>query len=88
MASSPSLEPPSGSPPVLPGGPPRTGNGNGYLVSPAIRNGIAIVITAVWASTFIASIFLPMFQPSPFVHMAMLGLAAAVFGSGFVKGIK
>lgn len=45
-----------------------------------------MIITAVWALTFIASIFIPTFTPSPYVHLIMIGLASAIFGSGFVRG--
>ena len=47
--------------------------------------GMAITITAVWAATFIASIFIRGFTPSPYVQATMLALAGAIFGSGFVR---
>lgn len=57
-------------------------------ISANMRNGIALVITVVWAGSFVADVVLGDFETSPFIYMTMLGLAAAVFGSGFVKGIK
>lgn len=61
---------------------------NGNAISPRMRNGIALVITTVWAGSFVADVTLASFETSPFIYMTMLGLAAAIFGSGFVKGIK
>ncbi len=70
-----------------PGTPP-PGSDDLVFVSPRIRNGIAIVITSVWAVGILADAVLATFELSPFVYMTMLGLAAAIFGSGFVKGVK
>lgn len=64
------------------------GNGNGTgTVNARVRTAIALVITAVWAGSFVADIVVPDYTPSPFLHMIMIGLAAAVFGSNFVKGV-
>lgn len=51
-----------------------------------IRNGMAVVITAVWALSFVADIFVKEYDPSPFLHMIMMGLATAVFGANFLTG--
>ena len=58
------------------------------LVSQRIRNGIAIVITGVWAAGIIADALSSAFELSPFVYATMMGLATAIFGSNFVKGLK
>lgn len=51
----------------------------------SVVNGIAIVITVVWATSFLADIFVKNYDPSPFVHFIMLAVAGAIFGHGFFK---
>lgn len=68
--------------------PPGITTGDWDSVSPPIRNVIAVVITAVWALGMVADAAMSTFAlPSP-VHAIMLGLATAVFGSNFVKGLR
>jgi hypothetical protein len=86
VQSFPSPGPSSDSPQASPGAP--VANGNGGAVSPRVRNGIAVTITGVWASTYIASIFIHSFTPSPYLHALMIGLATSIWGSGFVKAAK
>jgi hypothetical protein len=57
-------------------------------VSVRVKNMVAIVITAVWAGGIIADAALKDFALSPFVYSTMLGLAASIFGSSFVKGFR
>jgi hypothetical protein len=68
------------------------GNGTGptdtFTVSVRVKNAVAIVITAVWAGGIIADAALKDFSLSPFVYSTMLGLAASIFGSSFVKGFR
>lgn len=59
-----------------------------FTVSVRVKNAIAVVITAVWAVGIIADAGLKDFSLSPFVYSTMLGLAASIFGSSFVKGFK
>lgn len=47
-----------------------------------------MAITVVWAAGITADAFLPGFQLSGWVYATMLGLASAIFGSNFVKGIR
>lgn len=58
------------------------------LVSQRVRTIIALIITAVWAVGIVADGLSTKFELSPFVHATMLGLAASLFGSNFVKGMK
>jgi hypothetical protein len=58
------------------------------LVSQRVRTAIALTITAVWAVGIVADGLSDKFQLSPLVHAAMLGLAASIFGSNFVKGMR
>lgn len=53
---------------------------------PRVTNGIAIAITAVWAASFLADIAVTDYDPSPFLHMVMMGLAGAIFGRAFLGG--
>lgn len=57
-------------------------------VSPRVRNAIAAVITTIWAAGVIADAGLANFELSVLVHSMMAGLAASIFGSSFVKGIR
>ena len=59
-----------------------------FTVSARVKNVIAIVITATWAVGIVADAALKDFSLSPFVYSTMLGLAASIFGSSFVKGFK
>lgn len=83
-SSPPSAQEPPGSLPEPPGLPPD----DGVSVSPRVRNGIAIAITAVWALGMVADAAMSTFKLDTLTHATMLGLAAAVFGSNFVKGIR
>lgn len=81
---SPSSEPPSDSR----SGSPTPPLDDGVSVSPRVRNGIAITITAVWAVGLIADAAMSTFSQHTLVHTALIGLAASVFGSNFVKGLR
>jgi hypothetical protein len=58
---------------------------NNNVIHNNVANAIAIVITLVWAASFIADIFVVNYDPSPFVHFIMLGVAGAIFGHSFFK---
>lgn len=62
---------------------PRPPNRGG--VDPRITNLVAVVITLVWMGSFLADIVVPDYDPSPFVHMTMMGLAGAIFGRSFLR---
>lgn len=57
-------------------------------VSARVKNAIAITITACWAGGIVADALVKDFSLSPFVYSTMLGLAASIFGSSFVKGLR
>jgi len=48
--------------------------------------GIAVLVSSVWAVSFIADIVIKSYDPSPFVHLAMMTVVGAVVGHGFIKG--
>lgn len=85
-SSHPSPEQDSGSPPGSSGS--NSDPPSHDLVSQQIRNAIAIIITAMWAVGIVADALSTAFELSPFVYATMMGLAASIFGSNFVKGIK
>lgn len=58
------------------------------LVSPRVRNAIAVFITMVWGVGLVADSVSTNFELPTSVHVIMLGLAASIFGSNFVKGIR
>lgn len=68
------------------------GERNGGIVPQRTRIRIAYTITGIWTVSVLTSIGLSIrgdeWQPNPWLMMTMVGLAAAVFGSNFVKGIK
>ena len=38
---------------------------------------IVIAVTAVWVLSFLADILLPVYEPSPYVHVAMMAVVGA-----------
>lgn len=45
---------------------------------------IALVVTTVWALSFVADIFITGYDPSPFIHLAMMTVVGAIFGKNFL----
>jgi hypothetical protein len=50
-----------------------------------ISNIIALVITAVWATSFIADIISSNYEPSPYIHGIMMLVAGAAFGDSVIR---
>lgn len=48
--------------------------------SSRLVNAIAILISVVWTVSFIADIVVADYDPSPFVHLAMMAVVGAAFG--------
>lgn len=48
--------------------------------------GIAVLVSTVWGISFIADIVLKTYDPSPFIHLAMMTVVGAVVGHGFIRG--
>lgn len=53
------------------------------LLKPEIVNGIAIVVTVIWAASFIADLVVASYSPPATIHGAFLLILGAVFGSQF-----
>jgi hypothetical protein len=48
---------------------------------------LAIVVALVWSASFVADIMLgPDYEPSPYVHFAMMLVLGAYFGRQIVRG--
>ena len=50
-----------------------------------IVNGIAILVSLVWAISFVADILITGYDPSPFIHLAMMTVVGAAVGHGFIR---
>lgn len=50
-----------------------------------IVNGIAILVSLVWAISFICDIAIASYDPSPFIHLAMMTIVGAAVGHGFIQ---
>lgn len=55
-------------------------------VSGRVRNGIAVAITATWVLGIAADAAIKDFSLSAFVYSTMATMAAAIFGSSFIRG--
>lgn len=59
---------------------------SGPRISPLVTNGIAVVVTLMWATSFIADIFSTEYQPPTAIHVAFMAMIGAIFGFQLVKG--
>jgi len=50
-----------------------------------ISNFIAIMVTVVWVTSFVADILSKEYAPSPYVHLAMMAVVGAAFGNSLLK---
>lgn len=53
-----------------------------------LRTSLAVVITVVWAVSFVADLLIPDYDPPSSVGTAMLLVAGALFGEGVVRQVK
>lgn len=53
-----------------------------------VATGLAIVITIVWAISFIVDVLVKGYDPPASVHALMMMVAGAVFGEGLLKTRK
>lgn len=58
----------------------------GGLLSPLITNSIAVIVTIIWASSFIADIAMDEYQPPTSIHVAFMVVLGSVFGLQLVGG--
>lgn len=64
------------------------GNGNRPPLSPIVSTAIAIVVTIVWATSFLADIIVKDYDPNPLVHFIMLAVVGAAFGHSVLRNGK
>lgn len=57
-------------------------------ISPIVSTAIAIVVTIVWAASFLADIVVKDYDPNPLVHFVMLAVVGAAFGHSVLKNGK
>ena len=50
------------------------------ILTPYVINGIAIVVTLVWAASFVADVTVEGYNPPGQIHMVMLGIVGSIFG--------
>ena len=58
------------------------------IIAPYVINGIAVVVTLVWAGSFIADVMIQTYNPPPQIHMVMLGIVGSLFGFQVVHRTK
>jgi hypothetical protein len=51
----------------------------------ALRRFVVLVVVSVWAISFIADLFLPAYDPSPFVHVAMMAVVGAILTDAHLR---
>lgn len=44
------------------------------------RRIVMLVVTSVWAASFVADIAMAEYSPSPYIHAAMMAILGALFG--------
>lgn len=54
-------------------------------MSPVVLNGIAIVVTIVWALTVLADVVVDGYSPPPGVHIAFSTVLGGLFGVQIVR---
>ena len=55
------------------------------VFDPRVVNGIAIIVTLVWAVSYLSDIIVAGYSPSPFLHAALVLVMTAAFG---LKALK
>lgn len=45
-----------------------------------LSNVVAVVVLSVWTVSFLADILMNEYEPSPFIHLAMMAVVGAAFG--------
>jgi len=57
-------------------------------VAPYIINFIALVVTVVWAASFVADVMMKNYNPPAQIHAVMLAIVGALFGFQVVHRTK
>jgi len=63
----------------------KTGAMNVGELNPKTANAIALVVTFVWAVSFLADVAMKSYQGSPYIHTVMMLVAGAAFSGSLIK---
>lgn len=55
------------------------------LLSPVVVNGIAVVVTMVWAVSFVADIVSKDYAPPAGIHLAFMLVLGSIFGAQLIS---
>lgn len=58
------------------------------LLNPIVINGIAIIVTLVWATSFLADILVKGYAPPNGIHLAFMVVLGSIFGVQILQGRK
>lgn len=58
------------------------------LLSPLAVNAIALVVTFIWAISFLADILVADYSPPGAIHLAFMVVLGSIFGAQIVQGRK
>ncbi len=58
----------------------------GSLLSPVVINGIAVSVTGIWATSFLADILVKSYEPPGAIHVAFMMILGGVFGIQIING--
>lgn len=56
------------------------------LIPPVIANTILIVVTAVWVTSFAASLLSTSYHPDPQINLIFMGIVGAAWANAIRKG--
>lgn len=54
------------------------------MINKRVANLIALIVTIVWALSFVADVVIQNYEPSPYIHTVMLAVAGAAFARSVV----
>lgn len=58
------------------------------MINKRVTNVIAIIVTSVWALSFVADILMTTYEPSPYLHAIMMTVAGSAFAGSMIKKDK
>lgn len=56
-----------------------------HVLAPGIANLVAVVVTAVWAVSFLADILVKTYTPPPSIHTALMIVLGGLFGTQLIN---
>lgn len=52
------------------------------MINPKLKNGIIIVVTAIWATNFIAGLVVKTYEPDQAINAIFMGIVGGLFALG------